>query len=60
MAYHGPEIKLFNNKKEQETYENLAGAFLLIPPESRVVLLSDCMASYPRKQVLKILIRISD
>jgi hypothetical protein len=26
MAYHGPEIKLFSSKKEQETYENLAGA----------------------------------
>ena len=25
MAYHGPEIKLYTSKKEQETYENLAG-----------------------------------
>ena len=25
MAYHGPEVKLFDSKKEQERYENFAG-----------------------------------
>ena len=26
MAADGPAVKLFNNKKEQETYENLGGS----------------------------------
>jgi len=30
MAYHGPEIKLFTSKKEQETYENLADLFAIL------------------------------
>lgn len=30
MAYHGPEVKLFSSKKEQEKYENFADLFAIL------------------------------